>query len=57
MSGYYSQHLAVSLVAWRRKCKEGRDVDIRKEVEHAFPREKVDVTAQLESLCRFVHLE
>ena len=36
---------------------EGRDVDIRKKVEHAFSCEKVHVTVQFELLCYFVHLE
>ena len=36
---------------------EGRDVDIRKKVEHPFPREKAHVTVQFESLCRFVNLK
>ena len=36
---------------------EGRDVDLRKKIEHPFPCEKVHVTVQFESLCHFVHLK
>ena len=36
---------------------EGRDMDIREKVEHPFPREKVQVTVQFESLCHSVHLK
>ena len=37
--------------------EEGRDVDVRKKVDHAFPDKKVHVTVQAEMLCYFVHLE
>ena len=45
-------------MGWKENNEmEGRDVDIRKKVGHAFFCEKVHVTAQFESLCHFVHLK
>ena len=35
---------------------KGRDSDIRKKVNHAFPNNKVHVTVQAEMFCCFVHL-
>ena len=37
--------------------EEGRDMDIRKKINRAFPYEKVHVTVQAEMLCCFVHLK
>ena len=34
-----------------------RDVNIREKIDHTFPNEKFRVTAQLQSLRRFVHLK
>ena len=36
---------------------KGRDVDIRKKVNHAFPDEKVHVTVQVKMLGCIVHLK